>query len=156
MQAWQTHFDERELKEIEYCKVYAEPRFRHGTGSHNIRLIVAKLAEILSKVTAISDTELDEIEARANAATPDPWQIGITDPELDPVELFRQHLALGATTDVWNVWCPEHPRTKGEYPRPDHAVIAAITGNGPDSENNARFIAEARTDILKLIAALRG
>lgn len=90
------------------------------------------------------------IRQRAESATPAPWEVGICDPELDPVEWFRQHLSFSDQTDVWSVWCPEHPRTKGEYPRPDHAVVCAITGNGPDSEANAYFIASARQDVLDL------
>ena len=90
------------------------------------------------------------IRQRAESATPAPWEVGICDPELDPVEWFRQHLSFSDQTDVWSVWCPEHPRTKGAYPRPDHAVVCAITGNGPDSEANAYFIANARHDVLDL------
>ena len=70
-----------------------------------------------------------------------PAEVGIIDPEQDPVEHFRANLALGSG-DVWAVWLPEHPKTMGEHPRPDHAVLVCITGNGPASEANARFIAE--------------
>jgi len=48
MTNWQSHFTERELKEIEYCQVYQRD-FRHGTDGHNIRLIVAKLVNILDE-----------------------------------------------------------------------------------------------------------
>jgi hypothetical protein len=46
-QAWETHFDERQRKEIAYCIVYKD-NFGHGTDGHNIRLIVAKMAELLT------------------------------------------------------------------------------------------------------------
>ena len=46
MKAWQTHLTERELKEIEFCRVYQRD-FSHGTDGHNLRLIVAKLAALL-------------------------------------------------------------------------------------------------------------
>lgn len=58
MQPWQAFFDERQLKEIEFCKIYAE-QFRHGTDGHNIRLIVAKLVEILEEHTAPTELEHD-------------------------------------------------------------------------------------------------
>ncbi len=48
MATWQTHFTERELKEIDFCKVYQRD-FLHGTDGHNIRLIVAKLVNILEE-----------------------------------------------------------------------------------------------------------
>jgi hypothetical protein len=47
MRAWETHFDERQLKEIRYCLVYDDDMFRHGTDGHNLRLIVAKMAKLL-------------------------------------------------------------------------------------------------------------
>jgi len=46
MNTWETHFDERQRKEIAYCIVYKND-FGHGTDGHNIRLIVAKMAELL-------------------------------------------------------------------------------------------------------------
>ena len=46
MKAWETHFDERQRKEISFCMVYAD-NFAHGTDGHNIRLIVAKMARLL-------------------------------------------------------------------------------------------------------------
>ena len=47
---WQTHFDNRQLKEIAYCQVYATKDFRHGTDGHNTKLIIAKLIELLETV----------------------------------------------------------------------------------------------------------
>jgi hypothetical protein len=46
-QAWETHFDERQRKEIAFCVAYKQS-FNHGTDGHNIRLIVAKMAELLT------------------------------------------------------------------------------------------------------------
>ena len=70
-----------------------------------------------------------------------PAAVGVIDPSIDPVENFREHISFGSG-DIWAVWLPEHPLTAGEHPRPDHAVLVCITGNGPTSEANARFIAE--------------
>lgn len=90
--------------------------------------------------------DTNEIRQRAEAATPSPWEVGIVDPEIDPVEWFRQHLSFSESTDVWCVWCPQHPRADGE-----HLVLSAITGNGPDSEANAYFIANARRYVITLL-----
>lgn len=46
MSNWKDDLTERELKEIVFCRLYAE-KFSHGTDGHNIRLIVAKLAKLL-------------------------------------------------------------------------------------------------------------
>jgi hypothetical protein len=46
MKAWESHFDERQRKEIAFCLIYKDD-FAHGTDGHNIRLIVAKMAELL-------------------------------------------------------------------------------------------------------------
>lgn len=46
MRVWETHLDERQRKEIAFCRVYRDG-FNHGTDGHNIRLIVAKLADLL-------------------------------------------------------------------------------------------------------------
>jgi hypothetical protein len=45
---WKDQFTERERKEIEYCLIYQRD-FGHGTDGHNIRLIVAKLVNILEE-----------------------------------------------------------------------------------------------------------
>lgn len=46
---WMERFDERQRKEIEFSKLYAE-RFRHGTDGHNAKLIIAEMAEMLDKI----------------------------------------------------------------------------------------------------------
>ena len=66
---------------------------------------------------------------------------GIVDPSIDAVEWFRQHLSHGKG-DVHCVWIPEHPKSSGIHSRPDHAVLLAITGNGPRSEANAKRIVD--------------
>ena len=46
MKPWETHFDDRQRKEIAFCLVYAD-NSAHGTDGHNIRLIVARMAQLL-------------------------------------------------------------------------------------------------------------
>ena len=103
-------------------------------------------------------SRLEDIEARLAAATPPPMELGTVDPEMEPGEWFRQHLAYGIDDTIWCVWCPTHPLTVGEAPRPEHAVLTAITGNGPTSEANAELYAHAPEDLrylLDLVAELR-
>lgn len=45
---WQQTFDERQRKEIEFSKIYAE-KFAHGTDGHNGKLIIAKMAQLLTE-----------------------------------------------------------------------------------------------------------
>jgi hypothetical protein len=73
------------------------------------------------------------------------------DPNKDPVEFTRDSLSHGSGP-VWMVWAPQHPKTRGVHPNPEHAVITATTGNGPASEANARLYASAPD----LLAALAG
>lgn len=77
-----------------------------------------------------------------SAHTPGPWEIAVLRADLDPVEQFREMLAHG-TGPIWAVWCPEHPLSRGQHPRPEHAVLSATVGNGPASEANAHLIAAA-------------
>ena len=74
--------------------------------------------------------------------TPGPLEVAIWDPENDPVEQFRKQMSLGGST-IWCVWAPEHPLTIGKHPRPEHAAVTCITGNGPASEKNALLYAAA-------------
>jgi len=98
---------------------------------------------------------LDAIEARLKAATPGPLDLGIVDPEVEPGEWFRDHLSYGPDANIWCVWCPKHPLTRGEAPRPEHAVLTAVTGNGPTSEANAEFYAHAPADLAALLELAR-
>jgi len=42
------HFNERQIKEIEFCLFYVS-EFNHGTDGHNIRVIVAELVKLLNE-----------------------------------------------------------------------------------------------------------
>ncbi len=43
---WRKSFTQQQLKEIEYCRLYAE-KFAHQTDDHLTRIIIAKFAELL-------------------------------------------------------------------------------------------------------------
>lgn len=53
---WKSNFDERELKEIEFCLLYKQ-QFSHGTNGHNIRIIVAKMVSILANAEPVINQE---------------------------------------------------------------------------------------------------
>ncbi len=78
----------------------------------------------------------------------------VVDQSLDVVQWFKEHLSFGSG-DVHCVWVPEHPRTKGEHPRPDHAVLLAIVGNGPSSEANAKRIVYLWNEAAAKISSLQ-
>ena len=73
-------------------------------------------------------------------ASDGPAELGIATQDMPPGEWFAENASHGSG-DIHTVWLPKHPLTRGEYPRPEHAVILAITGNGPQSEANALAIA---------------
>ncbi len=45
---WSQMFTKRELQEIEFCNMYYLG-FNHGTSDHNLRVIVAKLVDLLGQ-----------------------------------------------------------------------------------------------------------
>lgn len=55
---WRDEFSERELREIEFSRLY-QKEFNHGTDGHNAKIIIAKLAAILDTVAAF-DAPLDD------------------------------------------------------------------------------------------------
>lgn len=57
---WRSDFTERELKEIDFCRVY-QREFAHGTDGHNAKIIIAKLAAILDNVAAF-ESPLDDMK----------------------------------------------------------------------------------------------
>lgn len=84
--------------------------------------------------------------------TPGPWEVAVWDEAKDPVEQFREQISYGSGP-IWGVWCPEHPLTRGKHPNPEHAVMPALTGNGPASEANA-YLVSAAPDLLAALKML--
>lgn len=86
-------------------------------------------------MTDLTD-RLDEIEARADAATPGPWEADVTE--------VSQHWSRPepwATVVSSEVHCM--------------AYCYGGSGRGIERETDAEFIAHARTDVPALVAALR-
>ena len=49
---WKSNFNDRELKEIEFCVLYAQ-QFNHGTVGHNAKTIIATMVSILDNAESI-------------------------------------------------------------------------------------------------------
>lgn len=59
---WLNNFDERQQKEIEFCVLYLN-QFEHGTDGHNAKVIIAKMAIMLSNVESIAYELASEIQS---------------------------------------------------------------------------------------------
>jgi hypothetical protein len=94
--------------------------------------------------TILTDDELADIEARAEAATPGPWawdSRGIKDTDVQ----------VGIAADEWGIqWSGFIPEDrKADYIGP----IAVI--NGGNESSDADFIAHSRSDVSRLLATIR-
>lgn len=114
-----------------------------------------------SQPRTLTDAELDavlarlpELDALTRAATNGPVCVGHVDETLDPGEWFKEHLKFG-NGPIWVAWLPDHPASQvDDNDKPTHAVLLAITGNGPDSLANVEWLVSARRDIPDLLAAV--
>lgn len=93
---------------------------------------------------------LAPIRERADKATKGPWTDGrgSTSDGTEFVTTYEQKaafLALCLNDDEAPLWLVDNTE-----------VIPAATGGGPNAQANAEFIAAARTDIPRLLAALDG
>jgi hypothetical protein len=97
----------------------------------------------------ISETDLQECEALFKAATQAPVELGISPEFIDTpeklAEMCRLMFARGKEMRVWQAYT-------GDV---DDALVVAMTGNGPTSEANARFITLAFRAWPKLIQEIR-
>lgn len=93
--------------------------------------------------------DLAAIQARAEAASPGPWERAVAPAEGSP-ETHAEYLAgtlLGEGEPLHVLTCAP--------PRPEYTYgVPAVTGDGPTSRANAEFIAAARDDVPALVAAL--
>jgi hypothetical protein len=101
-------------------------------------------------VSGLSDAELDDLERRADAATPGPWFVRLLD-DTDAMTL----VAISTQSDTGR---------SERWPDFDHSTIVAATLvqepryvdiNDGRWNQNAAFIAQARTDTPRLIAEIR-
>lgn len=49
---WLSLFDDRQKKEIEFSILYSK-EFNHGTDGHNAKLLIAKMADLLTKLEIV-------------------------------------------------------------------------------------------------------
>ena len=95
---------------------------------------------------------LEEIRERVESASPEPWHFA-TAPH-DPTTQTKAEFVVGALNkcrpvpSLWTCWAAVPKGT------PDDYIIPALTGDGPTSESNARFIAHARSDVPDLLAEI--
>ena len=61
MKILREHFTERESKEIELCRLYAE-KFNHGTSGHLLRIVVSKMVDLLEQSYRTENVEPDREE----------------------------------------------------------------------------------------------
>lgn len=89
-----------------------------------------------------------EWRAYADAATPGPWHAA-TAPHPDSGETNAEYVTralVGGT--LWTTWAANDTDDDYDY------LVPALTGDGPTSEVNARFVAAARTAVPVLLDAL--
>jgi hypothetical protein len=91
----------------------------------------------------MTDQDLSLIEQLATAATAGELVVGQADPRYRPIDWMMECLSHGHG----KVFCVAEDG--GE------ARIMAVTGNGPTSEANARFVSVARKAVLALTAEVR-
>ncbi len=92
----------------------------------------------------ISDADLNQIEALALASTEGELGVGSTDPRYRSIDWMMECLSHGSGA----VYCVC-------LPGDDNPPIAAVTGNGPTSRQNAEFFSIARKAALVLVAEVR-
>src|SRR5690606_5031629 len=101
----------------------------------------------------IANLDLDAIRERAEAATPGPWEAREGDLEGKPASEYVRTLLANRERDE---------TTSGRLfltlapnpidPERGATVVPALTGDGPQAEANATFIAHTRTDVPALLA----
>lgn len=104
------------------------------------------------------EQRISEIDKRCEKATPGPWPFvgGMNHSSGDRcaksheevVAEFRRLIETGPVGGAWCVACFNRDNQ-------DESLLVAITGNGPTSHENAKFIANARDDIPWLLSQLR-
>jgi len=104
----------------------------------------------------------DNLLDLAMAATPGPYRRTISHegtPSLDEtLAWMREYLSHGETFVVRGVMSTSHPLTVlGDDPdRPEHGVLVAVTGNGPNSAANSAFFAACTPEaIVQLVQAAK-
>ncbi|MGW5688385.1 hypothetical protein [Nonomuraea sp. NPDC003754] len=99
----------------------------------------------------IGDSELQEIESRAQAATPGPWYVRFLDDDAAANLVAISTMPDAGGGERWPAWNGSEmvAATLVQFPRPYVA--------GPDDrwDENATFIAHARSDVPRLLAEIR-
>ena len=103
-------------------------------------------------MTELTKKKLGEIRERADAASPAPFQFCTfthhsgrdIQSNTDVAETVAFSAMQSEKAELWGVALPDKDDSGLN-------VVVAYTGNGPNSANNANFLAHARTDIPALL-----
>lgn len=99
----------------------------------------------------IGDSELQEIESRAQVATPGPWHVRFLDDDAAVNLVAVSIVPDTGRGERWPAWDDTEmvAATLVQFPKPYVA--------GPDDcwDENAAFIAHARSDVPRLLAEIR-
>ena len=101
----------------------------------------------------ITDETLAALADLTQAATPAPWTPALVHDATNRearVKYLTETLADGDDAELWTTWAAD-----GEKSPDETYLIPAITGNGPTSEANAVFVANARNLIGLLITEIQ-
>jgi hypothetical protein len=97
---------------------------------------------------------LDQLDALRADATPGPWQAA-TAPAEGSDETHAEYLTNALRPDEGNpLWVAWAPVVNGVHNDVEY-VVPVVTGDGPTSGDNARYIAAAHEALPQLTAALR-
>jgi hypothetical protein len=100
----------------------------------------------------LTDADLDALDELIAAATPSPWNFAPA-PNPDAEDQSKAGYVTGLLTDsddrLWTTFAAD---PEGD---PEDYVVPALTGDGPTSEANAAFIANARNLLPLLLAEVR-
>ena len=91
-------------------------------------------------------------EELINKISDGPYEWAVIPEGQDQMEIVRKHFEFGSG-DIHAVWLPSHPKSVigTDRERPEHGVFLCMTGNGPNSENNAKALCALlmQRDIIK-------
>lgn len=113
----------------------------------------------MTKLTILTDEQLDEIEKYTKAATPPPWDWAGR--SFETVEEVKDWLCKMVDYNAENLFLHGVGHMVNGSHMPETVddvwkfVMPAITGNGPTAEANAKFLSVARSSMPDLVAEVR-
>ncbi len=102
----------------------------------------------------ITDADLTVLEQAARAASASPWSLGVSNTATveEAAAYSSDAVRKGDGAQLWMIVLGEYAEGEG----PEEGISPAVTGNGPTSEANARYLVCVQpSNVLLLIAELR-